>query len=361
MTSIIELMKELPEGYEAACYAKKAIQRKRGIENPNDLMMLSMFHLFKGCSLVEISAIGKLAKLGNVSDVAFMKRFENCNDWFAWNAERLISDCAIEYEKPDWIEEYRVLAVDASEVYEKGCSRRSYRLHFALDLFKMCCEEYKITTQKTGESLRNFEIKEGDLIVGDRIYSTLGGIKHCLDNGANFVMRIRNKAFNLYDAQNERINLPEHLEKLKDEEILDLRIFARLDGKAGIPLRICAMRKNPEAIDKTQRYLVQKQSRAGRKFSEEALAFNNYIVVITALPDSISAGQILELYRWRWQVELYFKRLKSIMDFGEMPKKRPQSVFAWLNGKMMIALLIEKIIGKPSFSPEIQRQAEHLA
>ena len=67
--------------------------------------------------------------------------------------------------------------------------------------------------------------------------------------------------------------------------------------------------------------------------------------------------QILELYRWRWQVELYFKRLKSILDFGELPKKRPKSVFAWLNGKIMIAILIEKLIGKKSFPPEDKCEA----
>ena len=52
------------------------------------------------------------------------------------------------------------------------------------------------------------------------------------------------------------------------------------------------------------------------------------------------------------QIELYFKRLKSIMNYGELPKRRSESVFAWLNGKIMIALLIEKILGKSDFSPQ---------
>ncbi len=63
-----------------------------------------------------------------------------------------------------------------------------------------------------------------------------------------------------------------------------------------------------------------------------------------------TAEQILDLYRLRWQVELYFKRLKSILDFGELPKKKTEHSLAWLNGKLMIALLIERVIAK-SFSP----------
>ena len=77
-----------------------------------------------------------------------------------------------------------------------------------------------------------------------------------------------------------------------------------------------------------------------------------YIILVTALPNEITSEQILELYRLRWQIELYFKRLKSIMNYGELPKRRSESVFAWLNGKIMIALLIEKILGKSDFSPQ---------
>ena len=78
---------------------------------------------------------------------------------------------------------------------------------------------------------------------------------------------------------------------------------------------------------------------------------NLNIVVVTNLGKSITAEQILEAYRYRWQVEIYFKRLKSILNFGEMPKRRPESVLAWLNGKMMIALLIETVISQVSFPP----------
>jgi IS4 transposase len=83
--------------------------------------------------------------------------------------------------------------------------------------------------------------------------------------------------------------------------------------------------------------------------SDEAKAFNEYIVVVTNLNDGISAEEILETYRLRWQVEIYFKRLKSILDFGELPKRRLDSVIAWLNGKLMIALLIEILLSKTSF------------
>jgi len=361
MTSIVELLKELPEGYEAACYGEKAIQRKRGIDNPHDLMMLAMFHMFTGCSLIEISTIAALTKLGKVSDVAFMKRFEGCNNWFKWIIGELLTCGSIEYQKPEWLSNYRILANDASDVVEKGRSGRVYKLHYALDLFKMQCAEYKITTEKVGESLRNFNLQPNDLIVADRIYSTFVGMRHCIESGANFVMRLRSKGFYMYDSQDQKIDLLRHLETLEAGETLDLAVHVKMTGTESTPVRICAIKKDAGSIEKTQRKLARKKSKKQEAISDDTLAFNNYIVLVTMLSSTITAGQILELYRLRWQVEICFKRLKSIMDFGDLPKRRIESVLTWLNGKIMIALLIEKLIGKKPFPPEDKCEAECMA
>ncbi|MBR0280495.1 MAG: hypothetical protein IJQ81_02755 [Oscillibacter sp.] len=57
-------MRKLPEGYEKAFYDSKAMERKRGIQNLENLMLLSLYRLLNGCSLKEISEIVSLTKLG---------------------------------------------------------------------------------------------------------------------------------------------------------------------------------------------------------------------------------------------------------------------------------------------------------
>ena len=363
MKSIIEIMKELPNGYEEACFTEKAIIRKRGISNPSDLMLLSLLHLVNGCTLIEISEIARISKLGTFSDVAFMKRFENCGSWFKWILAHIDITEIRNYEKPEWLNNYEVLALDASDVSEKGRSGRIYRLHYALNLFNMQSASYRITEQKTGESLCNFVFNENDLIVGDRIYSTFKGINHCLSSKANFVLRLRKNSFNAYDVFNEKLDILEKLKVLEDNEVLDLPIYVRLaEGKDYTQLRICAVRKHERYLEQTKKKIRRKESRKQINISDETKEFNNYIVVVTALPNEISGKDILDLYRLRWQVEIYFKRLKSIMDFGELPKRRPASAESWLNGKLIIALLIEKLMNKQFFFPnEEESEPQHLA
>jgi hypothetical protein len=56
------------------------------------------------------------------------------------------------------------------------------------------------------------------------------------------------------------------------------------------------------------------------------------------------AEQVLELYRLRWQIELVFKRMKTIVQLGHLPKHDQRSARAWLYGKLLVALLTEKLI-----------------
>lgn len=351
MMDIAQMLKALPEGYERACYETKAIIRKRGVTSPGDLMMLAMFHLINGCSLIEVSEIARLTKLGQMSDVAFMKRFEQCGDWFKWIAKQLKTDGMVNYEKPLYLAPYTVLGVDASDVMEKGRSARTWRLHYALNIFEMSSESYKLTKQKVGESLLNFDFKPHQLVVTDRMYSTIPGMKHCLEQGADFILRMKANSFTLYDESGQKVDILNLLTGLKAGDYADLPLYAGNASGERVSVRVCATHKTPEAIADTAKRLHQREIKQQHECTARTKSINGYIITVTSLPADITAEQVLETYRVRWQIEIQFKRMKSILDLGEIPKRRSDSVKAWLNGKLMIALLIERVIASV-FSPE---------
>ena len=232
--------------------------------------------------------------------------------------------------------------------------RQLYRLHFALDIFKMQSLEHLITSNEVGEHLGNFTMRPGYLLIADRAYSTINSMRHCAEGGAQYIFRLRKNGFTARDEQGDKIDFIKIFSALNKGACADIAAFATNASGENIPVRICAIRKPDDAILRTQDKFRRTETKKQYKMSDEAKMFNEYLVVATNVGTDVPAKDVLEAYRLRWQVEIYFKRLKSIFNFGEMPKRRAGSVTAWLNGKIMIALLIEIVLAEASFFPKRQ-------
>jgi hypothetical protein len=356
------IMKELPADYEADSVRTGAMRRKSGvIRNPADLMWLLLAHLSLGASLAATAALSSAAGLGTLSAVAVMKRLVTSNAWLQAVLSKMAPQSVARYLAPKGLDGYRVLAVDTSYVMS-GVSKFAKRwcLHFALDLRTLCAAKWKITDDNMGETLRNFDFGDGDLVLGDRAYSTFASMSHCLSQGAEFILRLRSNAFLVYGKDGQRIDLLARLREAPANRAVDIPVWVEMGKYLGekegpntgrSQLRICALRKSEEAFAATLKKIDRWAYKKQMKRSEEAREFNGFFVVVTSLPKDVSAREALAAYRYRWQVELYFKRFKSLLGGGEIPKKRDECMEAWLNGKMLLAMLIEVCLSKADFSP----------
>ncbi len=61
----------------------------------------------------------------------------------------------------------------------------------------------------------------------------------------------------------------------------------------------------------------------------------------------MAASTVVELYRTRWQIELVFKRLKSLLDL-DLLRTQKDSLLGkvWINGKLLYATVIERHVYK---------------
>lgn len=351
MFSVSKIITILPEGWQEKADELGIIKRKRELKYVEDLMLLALFHVVNGSTLIEVSEIARIGKIANISDVAFMKQFEKLGELFCWILEQTEAYQVTDFNVPKYLSNYRLLGIDATDVTEKGRSGRLFRLHYAIDIFKMVSCAYIITDQKTGEKLSNFNFLKGDLIVADRMYGTLKSIEHCVEQNSEFILRLKTGCFKMYDETAKEIDLLSKIQDMKHEE--EREIVASIKLSSGLKkLRICVKRKDKTSCENSIKRVKEKERKLQRRLSDTAHKMNEFIVVCTALPDAISAHEVLQTYRLRWQVEIFFKRLKSIVGFGELPKKREKSSLAWLNGKLMVAVLIELFIAKSSFSPQ---------
>lgn len=68
------------------------------------------------------------------------------------------------------------------------------------------------------------------------------------------------------------------------------------------------------------------------------------LILLTSLShEQASPERLKHLYAVRWQIELAFKRMKSILDMAKLPVKNPKLARAWLYAHLLVALLADDI------------------
>jgi hypothetical protein len=356
--SFNELLGMLPEGWEANANELGAFRRAREIQTPEELLRLILLYLTEGKSFAGTSALAHVSSGVELSKVALFKRIRNSAGWLKWLCETIYRRSGILEKKPEWLKGRTVKIVDGSENVLCGVRRKCYMLYYCLNLFTLDTEEFLITDMKTGEKLVNFEnFRKGDIIMGDRIYGNLKGIAYMRKKEADYVLRINRRGFHLVNGKNQPIDLKKRLSRLKEGTTTDISGICMIDG-AYVPIRMCAYRKDAqrETEGLTRIKKTNQRKHGGKAVTEEQRENNKYILVATSLGKEITASQVLELYRARWQIELAFKRLKSLFHYNDVPARQSESAKAWFYGKFLLAALCETVVNSGRFSPSSQAE-----
>lgn len=350
------IMRLLPEGWETKAKELGALQRAREIKTPDELLRLILLYLTEGKSFAGTSAIARLSGEAEMSKVAVFKRMRNSAAWLQWMCENIYRQAGITTAKPAWLKNKNVILVDGTEDIKCGIRRQCYMLHYSLDLFTLAARELLVTDQKTGERLANFKLLgKGDIVVADRAYGNMPGISYLQRLKAGYVLRLRSLGFPIYNSKKQRINLLQRLSRLKKGKIANITAQCFINGRYE-PVRICAIRKDTKSERAGIRRLVKSNQRkqGGKAVTERQRENNKYIVVVTSLGKEASAAQVLELYRARWQIEIAFKRLKSLFQYNDLPAKHSESARAWFYGKLLLAALCETMVNTGRFSPSAE-------
>jgi hypothetical protein len=330
----------LPEGWQTAARVTGALRRTRGIKDAETLLRVLLVHLADGCSLHETAVRVRAAGWCELSSVALFKRLKAAEQWLRWLAERLWRRPLA----PTALGGYRVRAVDATTVQEPGSTGTDWRVHFCLNLANLQCDHFEMTDAKGGETFRRIPVVKGDLMLGDRAYGTPPGVAHVSSLGGDVLVRVALHNMPLYSASGVKIPILKRLKTVRLGQAKEWGTWVR-SGEHQIPGRLVVLKRSVQATREVQKRLRRKASRNQTKLSERALVAAGYVFVWTSVPkDILSAVEVLEYYRLRWQIELAFKRMKSILDLGHLPKESAASCRAWIHGKLFVALLIERLL-----------------
>ena len=321
------------------------------IRNAESLLRLNMLYTANNGSFQTTSLGMALTEDVKISKPAVAKRIRNSREWLRWMAMELCAEQGATIEKPAFLSDKNVQLVDATDETTNGKNKDIWRLHYVFNLFGFHATDMELTSAKEGERLTRHTISSNDIYIADRVYCTINSIEHVLSGGADFLLRFKSKAFNLYNEAGERIEILPALRSLSNLESSDFRCFYKLPCGTLRPLRIVAMKKEAKAIEDSKRKMERKASKnQGKQAHADTIELNEYITLATSL--EYTNEQILELYRARWQIEQVFHRLKSLFGYGNVPSKRDDTVKAWFYGKLMLAALCESILKRVPFPPE---------
>lgn len=188
---------------------------------------------------------------------------------------------------------------------------RAAKLHLKFSVLRQAACDALITAGNSCErkALRQF-VKKGEIIVADRYYGLEYGFFGELKRiGASHVIRIRN---------HPRMEVVEELD-LTDA---DRAAGATWQGKVklgehwrGEPIRVVRVEVDGKAL-------------------------------LLATDLEIEAELIALIYRYRWQIELFFKWLKSILGCRHLLAESPEGVAIQIYSALIAALMLQAFTGK---------------
>jgi hypothetical protein len=242
--------------------------------------------------------------------------------------------------------------VDATTVSEPGSTGTDWRVHYAINLKNLQCDFFELTGVEEGETLRRVPVRAGEIVLGDRIYANPVGVAHIRAAGADIIVRLNRQSLPVFTEREKAMKVLTLFRKLKVGQAQHW--IARVKSPRGewIRGRLVAIRRSAEATRLARRRLEIRASKRQEKVSQASWEAAQYFAVWTTLPETFLPTEVLDTYRQRWQIELAFKRMKSIMGVGHLPKKDPASARAWLHGKVFVGLLVERMVeAADTFSP----------
>jgi hypothetical protein len=329
-----------------------ALTRKRRINSADSLLRLALTYGFCGLSLRQTAAWAETSGIASLSDVALLKRFQKASDWLGYLVAAKLADRS--GSRPQ--HPLQLVLVDASTVCAPGNTGTDWRVHLGFDLAAFRISDFKLTDVRGGETLKRYNVSPGDVVVGDRGYSRRTDLVAVTKKQGDFIVRLNWACVPLTDQSGDPFDIVAAVRSIPEAAVGEFNLRLKPDAKRNIPalsVRVVAVRKSEAAAADSRKKILKMASKKQTNPDPRTLEMAAYVVVITSLaPKSLAAEDVLEIYRFRWQVELVFKRLKSLLDLDGLPAKDPDLARTFIYSKVLAALLLDDFTEAfVSFSP----------
>jgi Transposase DDE domain len=308
----------LPFDLDGLAMETGALSRRRGVANGEALVRTLLLLALPNASLRRVALMAQECGLSKMNSTALFKRVRASERLLQALFEQTLQ---FSLETGDSWKDLRLIAVDGTCLCGPGATGTDQKLHTVYDLGKGLPLSVEITDHHGGEALwRHSAFGKGDLVLSDAGYGYNPSFLWALNSGARICIRFNFQTVTLFDEDGNRINADEINAIMPQEDALD--IVVRLP-KWEAPLRAVGSRNDE----------------------------GEPVWLLTDLSEEeLPTYEVRQLYRRRWQVELFFKRMKSLLNLDDLPTRDGPTVRPWIWAKLILASLAT-LMAHERFSP----------
>lgn len=346
----------LPRNLDELAAESLGFQRRRAIKSASDFVRVAMAYGVLDLSLRSVATWCGEHRLGELSDVAILGRLRR-----GWPLLRAIVASLLGtqvVDAPRGELRRRIRLVDATTLSHPGSDGADWRLHASYDLARGVVDAVELTDGRGGEHLGRLALAKGDLVVGDRGYAHEQRVWEALGVGADVLVRIGHSAVPMVDGAGAELDPLQFARRKRAAAGRPPRaesrvVYLRLDAARTRPLRLVVVRKSVAAAERDRERVRREAKRKGKVPTQRTLDACRFAFLLTSVPVSeASDATIANLYRLRWQIELTFKRWKSLLGLANLRADDPDLAQAYIYAKLIAALLADKMARQwRAFSP----------
>lgn len=197
------------------------------------------------------------------------------------------------------------------------------------------CLSGRIPDSSLSEDILDFA-EEGDLVIRDMGYFNLSHFSKMIQKKVQFISRLRiNITVYLNKTDKDPIDIIEHLKKLKiTKSKIDIDVY--LGQKERVPVRLIGIKVPKEVVGIKSDHFIKAHGRK-KNPSEEQLKWYEYTLMVTNIcRKSLSLRGVMRLYKIRWQIELFFKNMKSQLKVDNFTGENKYRILCLLYSKLVV-------------------------
>jgi hypothetical protein len=307
-----------------------------------DLLRLVLGYSVLDYSLRMLGIWSNVLGIADLSKTALLKRLRKSQVWvgqlvlLVLMQARLLNQC---------LGRVRIRLIDASVICQLGSHGSDWRLHLSFDLLQGCLDAFELTDGHGAEGLRRFSFQPGELCIADRAYALAKSLGWIVSQGAWVLVRSGWNRIKLEQADGRSFDI---VQWLRDAHLAPLGQPIETSVWITCPegryeFRLVALAIAEQAAEKARARARAQAAKNHHQPDERSLFMAGFVILLTNLPRlDWPTELVLQLYRFRWQIELAFKRMKGLVHLDHLRCKDPDLVQLCLFGKLLAIVLMER-------------------